>query len=94
VWGRNDDINAGYPFLRLFHPDATDSPDILLGDANGDGSVTITDAVAIVDYILGNNPKDFNKAAANVSGDLDGEGQPAITITDAVGVVDIILKGE
>ena len=27
VWGRNDDINDGYPVLRLFHPDIENSPD-------------------------------------------------------------------
>ena len=55
------------------------------GDANGDGAVTITDAVAIVNYILGNPSAGFNKAAADVSGDGN------ISITDAVGVVNIIL---
>lgn len=56
------------------------------GDANGDGKVTITDAVAIVNYILGNASGSFNEAAADVN--RDGE----ITITDAVGVVNIILN--
>ena len=63
------------------------------GDANGDGKVTITDAVAIVNYILGNPSGNFDKVAANVSGDLDDLGEPKITITDAVGVVNIILQG-
>ena len=27
VWARNDDINDGYPVLRLFHPDIENSPD-------------------------------------------------------------------
>ena len=59
---------------------------ITLGDVNGDGKVTITDAVAIVNRILGNESAGFNEAAADVSG--DGK----ITITDAVGVVNIILS--
>ena len=62
------------------------------GDANGDGSVTITDAVAIVNYILGNPSANFNLEAANVNGDTDDEGKPKITITDAVAVVNIILN--
>ncbi len=62
--------------------------DYIIGDANGDGSVTITDAVAIVNYILGNKSENFNFDAADVNGDK------AITITDAVGVVNIILSGE
>ena len=59
---------------------------IIKGDANGDGKVTITDAVAIVNYILGNPSGNFNINAADVSGDGN------ITITDAVGVVNIILN--
>ena len=65
----------------------------LRGDANGDGQVTITDAVAVVNYILGNPSENFNKAAANVNGDTDEHGEPIISITDAVGVVNIILNG-
>ena len=62
------------------------------GDANGDGGVTITDAVAIVNYILGNPSGNFNKEAANVNDDFKDNGEPNITITDAVGVVNIILN--
>lgn len=58
----------------------------VLGDANGDGEVTITDAVAIVNRILGNASGNFNEEAADVNGDHQ------ITITDAVGVVNIILN--
>lgn len=39
-----------------------------------------------MDYILGNTVANFNKSAADVSGDGN------ITITDAVGIVDIILN--
>ncbi len=60
--------------------------DFLLGDANGDGKVTITDAVAVVNYILNTTQGTFNVAAA----DVDGNG--SITITDAVGIVNIILN--
>ena len=58
---------------------------VIPGDANGDGKVNITDAVAIVDYILGNRMEGFNEAAADVNNDTK------INITDAVAVVDIIL---
>ena len=58
----------------------------LQGDANGDGHITITDAVAVVNYILGNASSDFVKANADVNGD------GYITITDAVAIVNIILN--
>ena len=57
------------------------------GDANGDGRVTITDAVCVVNKILGNAGDNFDFDMADVNKDN------AITITDAVGIVNIILKG-
>ena len=55
------------------------------GDANGDDVVSITDAVAVVNCILGNPSDNFIEEAANVN---DDEG---ISIVDVVGVVNIIL---
>ena len=60
--------------------------DVLTGDANGDGKVSIFDAVQIVNYILGNTPETFVVLAA----DVDGNGK--ITIFDAVSTVNIILN--
>lgn len=58
------------------------------GDANGDGSVTIADAVAVVNYILtnGNPTGDFVIEYADVDG-VDG-----ITVADAIAIVNMILK--
>ena len=60
---------------------------LIPGDANGDGNVNISDAVAIVNYILGNASSNFVFEAADVNGDRK------ITISDAVGIVNIILNG-
>ena len=60
--------------------------DVLVADTNGDGKVSITDAVAIVNYILGNASANFVSAAADVNG--DGK----ISITDAVAIVNMILN--
>jgi len=62
-----------------------EAPDFILGDANGDGKVSITDAVAIVDYILSDGQTPLVQAAA----DMNGDGK--ISISDAVDVVDYIL---
>ena len=64
----------------------------MYGDVNSDNKVTITDAVGIVNNILGNPSSNFDKDAANINGDIDDNGDPKITITDAVGVVNIILN--
>ena len=61
-------------------------PAILLGDANGDGFVTVTDVTTMVDYILGNNPSVFNF----INADINQNG--TIEITDITLAVDIILS--
>lgn len=55
------------------------------GDVDGDHDVNITDALIIVDYVIGRNPKTFifNNA------DVDSNG--AVEITDALRVVDFVL---
>ena len=55
-----------------------------MGDVNADGSVTFTDAVGIVNRILGSPTGNFVERAADVNRDTN------ISITDAVGVVNII----
>ena len=57
------------------------------GDANSDGRVTITDAVCVVNKILGNAGEHFDFDMADVNKDK------AITILDAVGILNIIMKG-
>ena len=61
--------------------------DVVLGDTNGDGNITITDAVMVISHVLGNDPDGFvsNAADMNDSGD--------ITITDAVAIIKIVLNG-
>ena len=56
------------------------------GDVTGDGIVSVSDVVMIISYVLGENPSDFNAAAADVNG--DGK----VTVADVVMVIDSILK--
>ena len=60
------------------------------GDVNGDGSVTIKDAIAVANYILTNGypTGNFVFSAADMNGDK------AITISDAVAIVNKILTGK
>ncbi|MBQ6210835.1 MAG: Ig-like domain-containing protein [Prevotella sp.] len=58
--------------------------DVKMGDVNGDGRVTVTDAVCIVNYIHERYPSVFIDKAADVNGD------GTITITDAVGIINMI----
>lgn len=60
--------------------------DMLLGDVNGDGIITVTDAVSVVNYILRNPSSNFIAVAA----DMNGDG--IINVTDAVSIVNNILN--
>lgn len=51
------------------------------GDANGDGTINVSDAIAIICYILGDTPLDFNASAA----DLNNDGK--VTVTDALIII-------
>ena len=90
--------NIVYSAYFFYHPDDTSTwkeisgphlinyqQRILLGDANGDREVNITDVFVIVDYILGRTNNAFNF----VNSDLDKDG--TVTLSDALSVVDIIL---
>ena len=59
--------------------------EILFGDVNGDESVTIADAVAIVNRVLERPSEAFDEVAADVNGD------GSISIADALAIVNIIL---
>ncbi|MCR5043867.1 MAG: hypothetical protein K6A93_07035 [Bacteroidaceae bacterium] len=61
--------------------------DVVLGDANNDGKLTIADYTAIAHYILGKVPENFNEKAADVNGD----GQ--INMADYIGVAHLLLYG-
>ena len=64
----------------------SEKPDFLLGDVNGDGSVTIADVTALVNIILGKDTAgQYNHAAADVNQDT------TITIADVTALVNIIL---
>ena len=57
----------------------------LLGDANGDGHVSVSDVMIVVNYILGNNPKIIKLDRSDVN--FDGK----INVSDVMGIVHIIL---
>lgn len=66
-------------------------PDLILGDVNGDGNITMADANAVVNYFLALDKSgitNFNEKAADVNGD-DG-----ITMADANAIVNMFLGGQ
>ncbi len=70
--------------IRLV-PDGT-APQVVKGDANGDGVANAADMVAIVNHLLGSNVDNFNKDAADVNGD------GVVNVSDVVELVKNMLK--
>ncbi len=66
-------------------PTPGSSVEILLGDANGDGTVDISDVLLTVDYILGKPLTELIKENVNLNAD------ETIDISDVLMIVDIIL---
>ena len=69
-------------FLKIVEIDI-----IVQGDANGDGTVNVSDIVLTINYIMGNSVPNFNMEAA----DLNGDGE--VNVTDIVMMVSIIMDG-
>lgn len=62
-------------------------PSYLCGDANGDGTVNITDAVYLINYIFGGGPAPEPLVAGDVNCD------ETVNITDAVYLITYIFGG-
>lgn len=60
--------------------------ELVLGDVNHDGSVSVTDVIATINHILQEPPTVFSRKAADVNGDGD------ISVVDVIGIIDIILN--
>lgn len=60
---------------------------VLLGDANMDGLVNVSDVTTIINYILGNDPVPFNFEAADCA--TDG----IINVSDVTALINMILSG-
>lgn len=74
-------------FSNIEEFDVPDEPEVVQGDADGDGTVDVNDVTMTVSYILNESPVNFVFAAADVTSD------GVIDIADVVGIVNIILYG-
>lgn len=83
---RDSYVKAWTQFTNIVEMDVDDMPGELeeLGDLNGDGSVSITDVVLIIDVIAGTITDAMSVKAADVN--QDGN----VTITDCVAAIDLI----
>ena len=59
---------------------------VMRGDVNMDGEVTISDVLALINYVLDSPPSVFDLVAADVNEDRE------VNITDAIALINIILN--
>ncbi|MBK7092615.1 MAG: dockerin type I repeat-containing protein [bacterium] len=79
--------SASYKLNQGFQQNFTAASSCLCGDADGSGSITISDAVFLISYIFGGG------AAPNPTCNGDADGSGAITISDAVFLISYIFGG-
>ena len=65
----------------------TDKNASLRGDVNGDGSVSISDVTALIDYLLTGNASGINMSGADANRDS------SINISDVTVIIDYLLTG-
>lgn len=63
------------------------SVDVIRGDVNGDGSVSIADVTALIDYLLTSNASGINLQNADCNNDH------SVTIADVTALIDFLLTG-
>ena len=88
TWDYIKDYTAD-PYGDFFAIDnvAIASAAALRGDVNGDGSVSITDMTALIDYLLSGDASGINLDAADCNADSN------VTITDVTALIDYLLSG-
>lgn len=93
VWLSNGSNQNGVDMIAIYATDELPEPDYVLGDANGDGSISMADANAVVNYFLADNDtkaqmieSGFNIEAADANEDGD------ITMADANSIVNMFLR--
>ena len=64
------------------------SEKLIIGDVNGDGSVSVADVTALVNIILG---KDSGNASASQPQVADVNGDGSVSVADVTALVNIIL---
>lgn len=80
--GELENKNAGEATQQA----AYTATELVVGDVNHDGSVSVIDVISTISYILQDVPTVFSKKAADVSGDEE------ISVVDVIGIIDIILN--
>ena len=78
---------AGNPVIKPVSRPESNTAEVLLGDVNGDGKVTLTDVSVLKNYLTGQHISKFNERNA----DMNGDGN--VSITDLSLLKNAIVSG-
>lgn len=78
---------VGIILLLLFPLSLPTRADVVKGDANLDGEVTVSDVVAVTNHLHDETPDVFSSEAADVNEDSQ------LSISDVVGIINLIHYG-
>ena len=81
----NDDMTIGA--FRAYLQLAPRLVNENLGDVNGDSQVSVSDVMAMVDYVMGNG----NGNILQENADINGDG--AISVSDVMELVNMVIEG-
>ena len=73
-------------YISYFEVELKNASPLVLGDVNGDGTVDVSDVMALANYVLAKNVEGFNVAVADVNEDGD------IDVSDVMKLANIILN--
>ena len=81
------DAEVSRVWLYKLVPDEPVEPEVLLGDVNDDGVVSIKDVTALIDFLLSGDGSSVNLANSDVSED------GVVSIKDVTALIDMLLSG-
>ena len=79
--GSQVNLTSSYYYTIVF----PEEPEVIIGDVNGDGDVTIKDVTTLIDFLLDSNT-DINLEGSDINGD------GSITIKDVTELIDMLLN--
>lgn len=77
-------LDNRFAYLDKKFNELANTNDLLLGDVNGDGTLTLADLMTLSAYLLGNNPTPFYPDAADINND------GTITLSDLMNLAEIL----
>ena len=88
-------VEKVYLAEEVIEPKDPEEPELILGDVNGDGELSIKDVTVLIEYLLTGESEAKNEETPSINfagADVNGDGE--ISIKDVAVLINLILTGE